>query len=59
MDLSLHKIEQGSMDGLVLYNKFVNKSMEEIAATGRKRQQTVQLKAMRRKEQVTFDVIHR
>lgn len=51
MDLKLHKIEQGVMDGLVLYNNLVEKSMEEIAETGRRRERNAQLKAMRRKEQ--------
>lgn len=48
----LHKIEQGVMDGLVLHNKLVDKSMEAVAETGRRREKNAQLKAMRRKEQV-------
>lgn len=56
MDLSLHKIEQGIMDGWVLYNKFVEKSPEEIAENARRREQSAQLKNMRRKEQVPLKI---
>ena len=48
----LHKIEQGQMEGLVLYNKLVEKSMAEVAETARRREATAQLRAMRRKQQV-------
>ncbi|GMH35345.1 hypothetical protein BSKO_03213 [Bryopsis sp. KO-2023] len=51
MDLELVKIEQGMCDGLVLYHKFEEKSLEEIAETERRREKRASLKAMRKKEQ--------
>eukprot|EP00210_Caulerpa_lentillifera_P005314 g5077.t1 len=51
LNFTLYKIEQGRLDGLVLYNKFVEKTMEEISANQKRIEETAQLRTMRRKEQ--------
>lgn len=51
LSLTLIKIEEGLMDGAVLYHSIVKKSKEEIEELNTKISKTRRLKEMRKKEQ--------